>query len=100
MRPSTKRTASGGSLPREGTRTGRIPISSARSAIPVERSAIRVERCPASTEENVATASTSVPPAVANEATVGQSVIKREGQRHHPARAVPVELVIASPASS
>jgi hypothetical protein len=33
------------------------------------------------TEENVATASTSVPPAVANEAIVGQSAIRREGQR-------------------
>jgi hypothetical protein len=58
-----------------------MPISSARSAIPVERSAIRVERCPARTEENVATASTSVPPAVANEAIVGQSAIRREGRR-------------------
>jgi hypothetical protein len=51
-----------------------MPISSARSAIPVER-------CPARTDENVATASTSVPPAVANEAIVGQSAIRREGQR-------------------
>jgi hypothetical protein len=39
----------------------------------VERSAMRVERCPNRTEENVATASTSVPTAVAREATVGQS---------------------------
>jgi hypothetical protein len=41
-----------------------------------------------------------VPPAVANEAIVGQSVIKREGQRLHPACAVPVESVITWPVSS
>jgi hypothetical protein len=51
-----------------------MPIRSARSAI-------RVERCPARTEENVASASTSVPPAAASEAIVGQSAIRREGQR-------------------
>ena len=77
IRPSTKRTDSGGSLAREGTSTGRRPARSARSAICVERSAIRVERCPERTDENVATASTSVPPAVASDAIVGQSAISR-----------------------
>jgi hypothetical protein len=41
----------------------------------------QVLEAPARTEENVATASTSVPPAVADEAIVGQSAIRRDGQR-------------------
>jgi hypothetical protein len=56
--------------------------------------------CPARTEENVATASPSVPPAVADKAIVGQPVIRRDDQRLHHARAVPVEPVITSPVSS
>ena len=76
IRPSPKRTISGGSVTREGASTGRRPSNSARSAIAVERSATRAERCPNRTEENVATASTSVPPAVASEATVGQLTAK------------------------
>ena len=72
MRPSPKRTTSGGSVTRAGASTGRRPSSSARSAM-------RVERCPKRTEENVAAASTSVPPAVASEAIVGQSAIQLRG---------------------
>ncbi len=48
----------------------------------VERSAIRVERYPKRTEENVATASTSVPAAVAKDAIVGQSTAKRRSVIH------------------
>ena len=62
---------------REGASTGRRPSSSARSASAVERSAIRVERCPKRTDENVASASTSVPAAVASEAIVGQSTARQ-----------------------
>ena len=58
FRPSPKRTVPGGSVACEGTSAGRRPTSSARSAI-------FIERCPNRTEENVAAASTSVPPAVA-----------------------------------
>ena len=76
IRPSPKRTVSGGSITRAGASTGRRPSNSARSASAVERSAISVERCPKRTEEKVATASTSVPAAVASEAIVGQSTAR------------------------
>ena len=49
--------------------TGRIPIMS-------ERSATRAERLADLTELNVATASTSVPPAVASEEIVTQSAMR------------------------
>src|SRR3989442_644115 len=85
MRPSPARTASGGSVAREGASTGRRPSSSDRSAIAVERSATRVERCPEGTEENVATASTRVAPAVAGEAIVDHSATRWAAYRPAPA---------------
>jgi heme-degrading monooxygenase HmoA len=51
---------------REGTRTGRIPAKSARSVV-------RAARCDERTDANVASARTSVPPAVANDEMVAQS---------------------------
>src|SRR5579859_8009565 len=56
----------GGSSRRDGIRIGRSPTSRLCSAARAERLAER-------TEENVATASTSVPPAVASEEIVTQS---------------------------
>jgi hypothetical protein len=44
-------------------------------AVSSDSSAMRAERFEERTAENVAVASTSVPPAVASEATVGQSAI-------------------------
>ena len=63
-----KPTFSGWSVMRVGTSTGRMPASSARSVTRADRLADR-------TDANVASASTRVPPAVASEATVAQSVI-------------------------
>src|SRR5437588_3583987 len=65
---STHMILSPGSSRRDGPRTGRNPASSARSAV---RADWLLER----TEENVAAASTRVPPAVASEEIVAQSVI-------------------------
>src|SRR2546422_5625801 len=65
--PSPNMTLSTGSSSREGISTGRCAASS-------ERSATRAERLAERTELNVATASTSVPPAVASEEIVTQSV--------------------------
>ena len=70
--PSPKRIRSSGSSSREGISTGRIPIRN-------DRSATRAERLADLTELNVATASTSVPPAVASEEIVTQSAIDRLG---------------------
>src|SRR4051812_41216539 len=67
---STKPTFSGGSSRREGTRTGRIPASNARSVA-------RAARLPDRTDANVAAASTSVPAAVPSSATVDSSAIDR-----------------------
>ena len=53
---------------RDGARTGRRPIWNERSAI---RADLLLER----TAEKVAAARTSVPPAVANDAMVAQSVL-------------------------
>src|SRR5436190_12088990 len=70
-----------GSSRRDWTTTGRKRASNARSAMRVERFADRVA-------PNVASASTSVPPAVASEATVDQSAmsdrpaVEIEGARH------------------
>jgi hypothetical protein len=55
-----------GSSSREGTSTGRSPASS-------ERSAARAARFAERTELKVATASTSVPPAVASDEMVAAS---------------------------
>src|SRR3954471_4284114 len=63
---SPKNTSSPGSSSRVGVNTGRRPTSSARSATRALRLAER-------TDANVATASTSVPPAVASEEMVTQS---------------------------
>src|SRR5579884_1618846 len=60
-----------GSCNRELTSTGRRRVSSARSAV---RAAAFADR----TEANVATARTSVPPAVANDDTVAQSVTSHQ----------------------
>ena len=57
-----------GAFPREGASSGRRPMSNACSAI-------RALRCDARTEEKVATASTSVPAAVASDAPVDQSAV-------------------------
>jgi hypothetical protein len=57
-----------GSSSREGIRTGRRPAIS-------DRSATRAERLADLTELNVATASTSVPPAVASDEIVTQSAM-------------------------
>ncbi len=65
---SPNRTDSSGSSSREGTNTGRSPAISVRSATRAERFADR-------TALNVATASTSVPPAVASDEIVTQSAI-------------------------
>ena len=65
---SPKRIRSVGSSSRDGIRTGRRPASS-------DRSATRAERLADLTELNVATASTSVPPAVASEEIVTQSAM-------------------------
>src|SRR5581483_7802762 len=67
---STKPTFCGGSWNREGASTGRMDASSARSVV-------RAARLPDRTAANVAAASTSVPPAVANEEIVDQSAIVR-----------------------
>src|SRR6478736_7297611 len=69
-RCSTNGTFSTGSSRRDPTSTGRIPASSARSAT-------RADRFDDRTAENVASASTSVPPAVASDEIVAQSVIRR-----------------------
>jgi hypothetical protein len=53
---------------REGISTGRNPTNNARSAVRADRLLERVA-------EKVAMASTSVPPAVASEEIVAQSVI-------------------------
>ena len=71
--PSPKRIRSSGSSSRDGMSTGRIPIRS-------ERSATRADRLADLTELNVATASTSVPPAVASDEIVTQSVTRRRRQ--------------------
>ena len=65
---SWKPTFCGGSSIRDGTSTGRIPASSARSVARADRFADR-------TAANVAAASTSVPPAVASDEIVVQSAI-------------------------
>jgi hypothetical protein len=80
MTPSPKRTRSIGSSSRDGTSTGRSPESSARSAT-------RAERLADFTELNVATASTSVPPAVAKEEIVTQSAIRADASPGAPAAA-------------
>jgi hypothetical protein len=54
------------SVSRDGIRSGRIPIC-------IEYSAVRAARLAARTATNVASARTSVPSAVASEATVDQS---------------------------
>ena len=51
-------------------------MSSGRMAVRSDSSAMRADRFDERTAENVATASTSVPPAVANEAIVVQSAMK------------------------
>ena len=56
---------------RDGTTTGRMPASSARSVL-------RADWCDDRTAANVATASTNVPPAVASEETVAQSATRRD----------------------
>src|SRR3954471_1534765 len=75
---STKPTFSAGSCMREETSTGRRPASSARSAVRAARLADR-------TDENVAAASTSVPPAVASAEIVVQSATS--GYYERPLRA-------------
>src|SRR5438270_8370539 len=67
---SRKPTFSGGSSSRDGTKTGRMPASKARS---VALAARWLER----TDANVAAASTSVPAAVPSSATVDSSAIHR-----------------------
>src|SRR6516225_9999875 len=69
---STNMIFSSGSSSRDCTSTGRRCSWSATSAIRAERLADR-------TEANVATASTSVPPAVASEEIVAQSAIRPSG---------------------
>ena len=54
------------SVSRDGIRSGRIPIC-------IEYSAVRAARLAARTATNVASARTSVPSAVASEATIDQS---------------------------
>ena len=66
-----------GSPCREFISNGRWPASSDCSAVRAERSEIRAERFAERMEAKVATASTSVPPAVASEAIVNQSVTHR-----------------------
>ena len=63
-----------GSCSREFTSSGRCAASSERSAVRAARSAVRAERFADRMEANVATASTRVPPAVASDATVDQSI--------------------------
>ena len=58
-----------GASSRDGRSNGRIPIC-------IEYSATRAARCAERTEANVAIARMSVPPAVASDATVAQSVIR------------------------
>lgn len=62
-------TFSGGSCSRGGISSGRSPASS-------ERSAARAARFAERTDANVATAGTSVPPAVASAETVTQSITR------------------------
>ena len=68
QRLSAKPTLTAASSSCDGISTGRIPASS-------DRSATRAERFADLTDENVATARTSVPPAVASEEMVTQSAI-------------------------
>src|SRR3954463_4055821 len=68
QRCSENGTFSTGSVRRDPTSTGRIPANRLRSAT-------RAERFDDRTAENVASASTSVPPAVASDEIVAQSVI-------------------------
>src|SRR6185436_5454054 len=63
-----------GSSASDGTSSGRIPVSSASSAT-------RAERFDTRTAENVATASTRVPPAVASEEIVCQSATEETLER-------------------
>jgi len=65
---SAKPTFSGGSSERDGMSRGWVPASS-------ESSATRAARLAERTDENVATASTRVPPPVANEEIVTQEII-------------------------
>ncbi|MGI8752408.1 MAG: hypothetical protein ACR2MN_08875 [Acidimicrobiales bacterium] len=67
-----KPTFSGGSCHREGISTGRNPICMDSSAV---RAALLADR----TDANVATANTKVPPAVAREEIVTQSVTVASG---------------------
>src|SRR6266508_5642292 len=67
---SEKTTFSGGSWSRDGASTGRMVASNARSVT-------RADWCDERTAANVAAASTSVPPAVANEEMVAQSATLR-----------------------
>ena len=71
---STNPTLTAGSSRCEGMSSGRMPAMS-------ERSATRAERFAERTDENVATASTSVPPAVASDEMVTQSAMRRESRR-------------------
>jgi hypothetical protein len=66
---SYERTRSGESSSRDGISTGLRPANN-------DRSATRADRFADLTELNVATASTNVPPAVASEEMVTQSVTK------------------------
>jgi hypothetical protein len=68
QRLSAKPTLTGASSSWDGISTGRIPARS-------DRSATRAERFADFTDENVATARTSVPPAVASDEMVTQSAI-------------------------
>src|SRR5512132_4702881 len=72
--PSTHRTLISGSSSREGISSGRSPTWRACSATRADRLADR-------TEAKVAAASTRVPPAVASEEIVTQSVIAGQGTR-------------------
>jgi len=75
--PSVNWRSCSGSSSREVTSSGRWPASSDRSAVRAARSAVLADRFAERIEANVATASTRVPPAVATDATVAQSVTLR-----------------------
>jgi len=74
--PSTNWIFCSGSPIRELTSTGRWPAISDCSAILAARSAVRADLFADLMEANVAIASTRVPPAVASDAAVAQSVTR------------------------